>query len=219
LLDGLALHGHLVHGHVDAVLVDLAVEPPRDEPVAVRVDQIPRHVLAKRDAGRPREDELPGAGVPERDLGHAQHGAHFQSIAGQKPFGGKDAVRIGLVVTLRLTANSRASALEPFDQLVTSSVDALVLRLERALLLPESVEPLYLRKRPPESALEPRDEPRELIRESEDVIPQDLGRRRGLVRLRPSLAEGALYVGGQIIDVLLDERPEWPQVERVGPHD
>ena len=157
-LDGLALGRDLEDGHLRPLLVDVSMEAPGDEAVAVGVDQVARHVLAQRHARRPGQRELHRTRAPEWDLGGSEHGAHFEPVARQEAFGREHAEGVHVVVAFGFAAGSLRRALEPLDERVAAPEQGVVLRLEIALLLAHRVEPLDLLHGPAQAALQARDD-------------------------------------------------------------
>jgi hypothetical protein len=79
-------------------LLWLKLEVPRDEAIAVRIDEVARDVLSKRHSWRTRQDEVAAARLPARQLCHRPNGSTLESVARQEPFCSEHAVRLDIVV-------------------------------------------------------------------------------------------------------------------------
>ncbi len=212
LLHGLALSGDFEDGHLRALLVDVTMESPGDEPIPVRVDEVPRHVLPQRDARRTRQAELHGPETPERNLRSAEHRPDFEAVAGQESFGGQHAERIHIVVALGFATGPARGAFEALHEAVTAAEQSFVLGLEVALLLAQPVEPLDLAHGPAQATSEPADDLFEPGHHLADVRAECLRPCHVGVRRRPPLTEGPLDVGDEVVDIPVDQVPERHQV-------
>ena len=97
------------------------MKAPCHEAIAVGVDQIAGHVFAQGHAGWTRQRESHRSRAPERDLGCAEYGAHFEAVTRQEPFRGQHTEGVDIVVALGLTPAPTGRALQPFDQRIAAA--------------------------------------------------------------------------------------------------
>jgi hypothetical protein len=119
-LNGLSFRGDLEERDLNASLIGVTVEPPRNKAIAVCVNEIPWYVLSQCDTRRSGECKLHCAHAPEWNLRSAEDRADLQAISRQKPFRRQDAKCVHVIVALSLTASATVGALESFDRRVTT---------------------------------------------------------------------------------------------------
>ena len=133
-LDCLLLRRDFIAGHLGLFPRGVPMKTPGDETMPVGIDEIAGDILADRGRGRPGQIEVHGARAPEGDLRPANHGADFQTVSRQEPLGGEHAVRIEVVVPLRLAAMP-APPLQPFHESIAAAKQRFVLRTQRSFAL------------------------------------------------------------------------------------
>ncbi len=185
--------------------------------MAIRVDEIPRHILAKRQRWGTAEIEVISSQVPRHHRCRL-HGADLEPISRQETFHRQDSEGVHVVIAFGLPPSPATDSLEPPHQVLATPVKGVLVRVQYAAPLPLLVQPAHLSQCPIQALLEGQHDLLELTGHPEDHAPKDVRHDGFPIRLGPTALKRGRHGCDELLLMFSDDRVQICHVERVRPN-